>query len=91
VVSAVLAGARHGGGRLFEAVDGDAAREGQSNQGDGDQLAHGGDSDEGITPAIAPSETASQNSFSIPASQKVAEPRVLSGAEIVNSAPRLGR
>jgi hypothetical protein len=38
VVSAVMAGARHGGGRLFEAVDSDnAAREGQSNQGEGDQ------------------------------------------------------
>jgi hypothetical protein len=46
-VSAVLGRARCGGGRLFETVDGDAAREGQCEKGDGEQLAHGGDSDEG--------------------------------------------
>ena len=35
-----------------------------------------------------PHEIASQNSFSIPTSQKVANPRVSSGAEIMNYAPK---
>jgi len=37
-VSAVVPGARHGGGGLFEVVDSDAAGEGQREKGEGEQL-----------------------------------------------------